>query len=171
MVPQGENIHIDKTTAYGIHNPMFVCDSTTPLSICTFKCFWLSNARKRMLQNIGQQCIDAFHDTFVANFFPIGKVFFGLGKNLYFHKSSSLTTRPLPFLISSSPWRRISTISGEDIIYSVSSIACFWAEILFRAFRAFFISPSSSAIMLSSRKSSAFTSIAVIAFVFINSLA
>ena len=65
--------------------------------------------------------------------FPIIQVFFGLGKQYYFHISSSVTTFPLPFLISSSPLRKISTISGDDIIYSVSSMVLCLAVILLRA--------------------------------------
>ena len=73
------------------------------------------------------------------------------GTGTWHYISSSVTTRPRPFLMSSSPWRRISTIFGEDIIYSVSSIVCFWAVIFLRALMAFFIMPSSSEMMLSSR--------------------
>jgi len=82
-----------------------------------------------------------------------------------FHKSSSLMTRPRPSSISFWPWRIISTIAGEDMIYSVSSIACFCAVSFLRYLTAFFISPSSSAMILSSWNNSAFSCNAVITYI------
>ena len=85
-----------------------------------------------------------------------------LRRKSYLHRSSIFTTLPRPFLMSSSPWRRISAMVGEDMRYSVSSIACFLAESFLRYFTAFCIRLSSSAMMLSSRNNSALSCSAVI---------
>ena len=72
------------------------------------------------------------------------QVFCCLGKKRYFLISSNVTTLKLPFFMSSSPLRKISTIAGEDIIYSVSSIARFFADSFLRAFKTDNVRPVSS---------------------------
>ena len=162
MVSQRENIYVNSTFADRIDKSMFVVNSTAPFTIGSLQKFRLANTRKWMLQNVSKQGSNALQNTCVACLLPVLQVLCCLGKKCYFHTSSNDTTLKLPFLMSSSPWRRISTMAGDDIIYSVSSIACFLAVILLRAFKAFFISPSSSAMMLNSRSSSAFNCSAVI---------
>ena len=62
----------------------------------------------------------------------------------YFHKSSNSTTLPFPCWRSSCPCFMISTIAGEDMRYSVSSIGrlvltivFFWEAIRFSDLTAF----------------------------------
>ena len=164
MVTQRKNIYVNSTFADRINESVLVVNSTAPFTIGSLQKFRFANARKWMLLNIFKQGSDTFQNSCVRFAFPIIQVFFGLGKQNYFHISSSVTTLPLPSLISSSPLRRISTISGDDIIYSVSSMVLRLAVILLRAFKAFFISPSSSAMMLNSRNNSAFNSNAVMIY-------
>ena len=162
MIAQREYINVHFSVTNGINQAVFVVNTATPLAVCSFQSFRFTQPRKRMLKNIFKQCSDTFKYARISLLFPITQVVFGLWKQYYFHISSNVTTRPRPFLISSSPWRRTSTISGEDMIYSVSSIVCFWAVILLRALMAFFIMPSSSEMMLNSRNNSAFNCSAVI---------
>ena len=162
MVTQRDYINIDPSTADRINQAVFICDAATPLAICPFQCFRFTDAREWMQLNVFKQVPNTLQNTLVTDTFPILKVDIGLWKKDYFHISSNVTTRPRPFLMSSSPWRRISTIAGDDMIYSVSSIACFLAESFLRYFKAFCIRLSSSAMILSSRKSSAFICSAVI---------
>lgn len=158
MVSQRKNINVHSPVAYGVNQTMLVCNTTTPQTmLLSLQWFWLTDASKWVLKNISQQRRNTLHNAFISCLLPIFQVFFGSGKELYFHKSSSLITRPRLFLMSSCPCLIISAMAGEDIRYSVSSIACFLAVSLFRDFRAFFIRPSSSAMMLNSRNSSAFS--------------
>lgn len=156
MVTQRNNINIHLSTTNGINQTILIIYTTTPLAAGSFQCFWFAKTREWMQQNIFKQRSDAFKYACISLFFPLIQVVFSLWKQYYFHISSSFTTRPRPFLMSSSPWRRISTIFGDDMIYSVSSIARFWAVIFLRAFMAFFIMPSSSEMILNSRNNSAF---------------
>ena len=156
MIAQREYINVHFSATNGINQAMFVVNTATPFAVCPFQRFRFTQARKGMLKNVFKQCSDTFKYACFSLLFPIAQVVFSLWQQYYFHISSNVTIRPRPFLISSSPWRRTSTISGEDMIYSVSSIVCFWAVILLRALIAFFIMLSSAEIMLSSRKSSAF---------------
>ena len=167
MVTQRNNINIHHSAANGINQAMLIIYTTTPLAVGPLQRFWFTKARERMLQNVFKQSSNAFKYACVPFLFPIIQVIFRLWKQYYFHISSSVTTRPRPFFISSSPWRRISTIFGEDMIYSVSSIVFFWAVIFLRAFMAFFNMPSSSEMMLSSRNSSAFNCSVVITSFFL----
>lgn len=156
MVAQRYNINVDSFATDGINQTMLVSYTTRPFSAFSPQRFRLTNPIKRMFHNICQQRRDAFHNTHIPCLFPIFQIFICLWKNYYFHKSSNFTIRPLPFLMSSSPCLRISTIAGDDIMYSVSSIITFFAARRFRDFTAFFIKPSSSDITLSAPKSSEF---------------
>ena len=157
MESQGYNVNKNHPIANGIDQAMLIRYTPTPKSLLlSFQRFGLANSCKRMANDILKQGRDTFHNTFVACLLPVLKVFVRPGKEYYFHNSSILTTRPRPFLMSSCPCRITSAMAGEDIRYSVSSIVFFWAAILFNAFNAFFIRPSSSAMILSSRNSSAF---------------
>ena len=163
MITQRKNIDINHPITNGIHQTVFVCDAAAPQTMLfSFQWFGFADTSKRMFKNICQQGRDTLHYAFIPCPLPILQIFFGSGKKLYFHISSNLITRPRPFLMSSCPCRIISAIAGEDIRYSVSSIACFFAVNFFRYFTAFCIRLSSSAIMLNSRNNSAFNCNAVI---------
>jgi len=158
MITKRKDINIDHSITDGIYQPMFVSNATAPDPLqITFQRLWFTNTRKWVLKNVFKQLRYAFHNSLIACRLPICQILFGFRHQLYFHKSSSLMTRPRPSSISFWPWRKISTIAGEDMIYSVSSIACFCAVNFLRYLTAFFISPSSSAMMLSSRNNSAFS--------------
>ena len=163
MESQRKHIDINHAVANGINQAVLIGDAAAPKTM-QLSLQWLgfSYACKGMLKDVSKQLCDALHNALIAYCFLIRQVLLCPGHKLYFHKSSSFITWPRPFLMSSSPWRRISTIAGEDMIYSVSSIACFLAESFLRYFTAFFIRLSSSAMILSSRKSSAFICSAVI---------
>ena len=162
MVTQRDYINIYSSTVDRVHQAVFISDAPTPFAICPFQSLGFTDTRKRMHLNVFKQIPDTFQNACIACSLPIFKVGIGLRKKYYFHISSNVTTRPRPFLMSSSPCCKISTIAGEDMIYSVSSIVCFLADNFLRYLTAFFISPSSSAMILSSRNNSAFNSIAVI---------
>ncbi len=163
MIAQRKNIYVNHTITDGVHQSVLISNATAPNTLqVTFQRFWFANPCKWVLKNIFKQLRDTFHYTFVACSLPVLQVFFSPGHELYFHKSSSLMTRPRPSSISFWPWRIISTIAGEDMIYSVSSIACFWAVNFLRYFTVFFIRPSSWAMMLNSWNSSAFNSDVII---------
>lgn len=163
METQRKHKDVNHAIAYGINQAMFIGDAAAPKAMqLSLQRLWFPNSRKGMLKDVSKQLCDAPHDALITYTFPICQVFFGLGHQLYFHRSSIFTTLPRPFLISSWPWRRISTMVGEDMRYSVSSIACFLAESFLRYFTAFCIKPSSSAMMLSSRNNSALSCSAVI---------
>lgn len=163
MEAQRKNIDIYHSVTDRIYQPMLVSNTAAPQAMLfTLQRFGLTNSREGMFEYVSKQLRYSLHDTYVTSCFPICQIFFGSGHKLYFHISSSFITRPRPFLISSCPCRIISAIAGEDMRYSVSSIAFFWAVSFLRYLTAFFIRPSSSAIILSSRNNSAFSSIAVI---------
>ena len=160
------DIDINPSTTNGVNQVMLIINAAAPFTLFTSKRFRFAYTLKRMLQNVSKQGSNAFQNTCVTSLFPVLQVFCCLGKKRYFHISSNVTTLKLPFFMSSSPLRKISTIAGEDIIYSVSSIARFFADSFLRAFKAFFIKPSSSAMILSSRNNSAFSCNAVISSLF-----
>ena len=163
MVTKGKYIDIDHTAADGIHQTMLVCNSAAPQSmLLSFEWLWFTFTCERMFKNVSKQRRNTLHYPSIVGLLPILQILVSLGKKDYFHKSSNLTIRPFPFFISSCPWRMTSAIAGEDIRYSVSSIVCFLADSFLMALRAFFINPSSSAMMLSSRNNSAFNCNAVI---------
>ena len=163
MKTHRKDIYIYHAITDGIHQTVFIGNTTAPDTMqVAFQWLRFSNASERMLKNVFQQFCNALHDAFIASCLPIGQVFFSFRHEFYFHISSSLMTRPRPSSMSFSPWRMILTISGEDMIYSVSSIACFFADNFLRYLTAFFIKFSSSAMMLSSRNNSAFNCNAVI---------
>ncbi len=167
MEPHRKNIYVHHTITNGVHQSVLISNAAAPYTLhVTFQRLWFANPCKWVLKNIFKQLRYTFHYTFVACCFPVRQVFFSLGHELYFHISSSLMTRPRPSSISFWPWRIISTIAGEDMIYSVSSIAFFWAVSFLRYLTAFFMRPSSSAMMLNSRNSSAFNSNAVISYTY-----
>ena len=156
MITQGKHIDINHAIADGIHQTVLICDASAPKTLLiAFQGFGLPYSSEGMVKDICKQRRYPFHDTLVACFLPVFQIFLCFGKKLYFHISSSLMTRPRPFFMSSWPCRIISAIAGEDIKYSVSSIACFLAVNFLRYFTAFCIKLSSSAMMLNSRKSSA----------------
>ena len=109
----------------GINQAMLVCDTTAPLAMLSFQRFRFTYAREGVLLNILQQIGNSFQNTFVASSFPVISVLFGLLEKHYFQMSSMDIGLKLPSAISLSPWRRISTIAGEDMIYFVSSITLF----------------------------------------------
>ena len=155
MVSQRKNIYIDSATANGINQPMLIGNMAAPKATqITLQRFRLSDSSERVCLYVSKQGSYSFQNASLAVLLPIQEIFVGLGEKNYFHISSSVTTLPFPFLISSCPCRMISAIAGEDIRYSVSSIACFWATIFFRALTAFLISPSSSDITCKAPKSS-----------------
>ena len=162
MIACRDDIYINFPAAYRVNQSVLVCDATTLFAFFTLQWFWLANTLKRMFQDICKQGSDAFQNAHFTFALPILQVFCSLGKKSYFHISSNDITLKLPFLMSSSPCRRISTILGDDMIYSVSSIAYFFVVSFLRYFTAFCIKLSSSAMMLNSRKSSAFNCSAVI---------
>lgn len=163
METQRKHKDVNHAIANGIYQAMFIGDAAAPKTMQhSLQRLRLTNSSKGMLKDVGKQLCDALHDALVAYSFPICQVLLGLGHQFYFHRSSSFTTLPRPFLMSSSPWRRISTMVGEDMIYSVSSTACFLAASFLRYFNAFCIKLSSSTMMLNSRKSSALSCNAVI---------
>lgn len=131
-------------------------NSSTPLSTLTFQRLWLANTRKRMQLYIFKQGCDRFKNTWVTRVLPIISVSLCMFKQNYFHRSSMAIGSKLPLAIISSLSRRIFTISSGDMIYFVSSIACFLADNYLIYLTAFFIRPSSSAMMLSPRNNSAF---------------
>lgn len=168
METHRKHIYINHPITDRIHETVFVSNSAAPYTMqVAFQRLWLANASKRVLKNIVKQFCYALHNALIACCFPICQVFVGPGHELYFHISSNLTTRPRPSSMSFCPWRIILTISGEDIMYSVSSIACFWAVNFLRYLTAFFMRFSSSAITLNSRNNSAFSCNVVILSFFI----
>ena len=154
MEASRNNIDINLSTTYGVNQTMFIGNSPTPFAILAPQWFWLANARKWMFQNVFKQGSDTLQDTFVTRLFPVFQVFFSSWHELYFHKSSSLMTRPRPSLISSCPCLMTSTIAGDDMRYSVSSFARFFEASRFRDLTAFFIKSSSSEMIWSAPKSS-----------------
>ncbi len=162
MESHRKNKNVDTAVTDGIHQTVFICDAATPLTTLPLQRLWLANARKWMTLNVFQQIGNAFQNTLVTSSFPIIPVLLSLFEQNYFHRSSMAIDVKFPSAISFSPWRKISTMAGEDMIYSVSSIACFFAVNFFRYFTAFCIRLSSSAIMLNSRNNSAFNCNAVI---------
>jgi len=162
MIAHRENEYINTAVADRVHQAVFVSNSAAPFAVLALQRLRFANSRKRMLLYVFKQSRNAFENTLITLAFPIVSILPGSFEKNYFHKSSIAMGLKLPSAISFSPWRRISTISGEDMIYSVSSIFCFWAVIFLRAFMAFFIMPSSSEMMLSSRNSSAFNCSVVI---------
>lgn len=163
MKTQREYIDINHSAADRIHQTVLIGNAAAPKAMLfTLQRLWLADSCKRMFKNVCKQSRNSLHDSLVASTLPISQILVRFGKKLYFHKSSSLTVRPRPSSISFCPWRMTSAIAGEDIKYSVSSIACFLAVNFLRYFTAFFIRFSSSAMMLNSRNNSAFSSNAVI---------
>ena len=155
MVTHREYIYIDSTAADRIDQTMFVRNSTTPFPlVVALKWFRFSYTSKGMLLNVLKQLSNAFHDFCITQLLPIVTVFLGFCEQYYFHKSSIDITEKLPFLMSSSPCLIISSNSSFGRIFSFI-ILC--EVIRFKALSAFFIKPSSSAMMLSSRNSSAFS--------------
>ena len=157
MKSHRKDIDINHTTCNRIDQTVFFCDAARPHPMeVAFQWLWFSNARKGMLLNISKQRRYPFHHFFIAALEPIIPIFQSLWRIDYFHKSSSFTDSPLPFLMSSCACISLSSIRGDDIRYSVSFIVCFWLAIRFKAFTAFFIRPSSSEIICRAPNNSEF---------------
>ncbi len=95
---------------------MLVSNAATPFAILALQRFRLADAGKRMLFDIFQQRCNALEDTLITRAFLIIPILFCLFKQNYFHISSMAIGSKLPSAISLSPWRRISTMAGEDMM-------------------------------------------------------
>lgn len=166
MEAHREDEYINPTFTDGINQSMFVGDASAPFAIRAFQRFWLANTGEWMRLNVFQQFSDAFNDLLITRFNPVFLVSPSLLQKNYFHKSSRAIGVKFPSSISLSPSCKISTMAGEDMMYSVSSIVRFLATILLSAFTAFFIRLSSSDMTCKAAKSSEFNCKAVIMYFF-----
>ena len=122
MIAERKYKNINTATADGINHTMFVSYSAAPFAVFALQWLRLSDTRKRMFLDILQQFCNALHNALIACLNPVISVLSGMFQKNYFHRSSMAIVSKLPSAISFSPSRRISTIFGDDIIYSVSSI-------------------------------------------------
>ena len=169
MTFQREHIDVYSATADGVNHAVLISDAATPLALeIAFQWLWLTKTSKRVLLNVGKQSPDTLENTYILGAFPVLQMFRRLRKYGYFHISSKVITLKLPFFMSSSPWR---TISSNSAIDKVSSDFVFCAAIRFSERTAFFIKPSSDDMVWSAPKSSELscicsTVILLIAYIF-----
>lgn len=157
MTLQREDIDINSTIANGINHAVLISDAPAPLTLkVALQGFRLAKTGERMLLNVLKQFRYALHDFHVSCLLPVIVIFSGFLEQNYFHRSSMAIGWKLPFLISSSPWRTMSSSSARDIL--LSSLY-FFAAIRLSERTAFFISPSSLAMVCRAPKSSALSCI------------
>jgi len=139
MTFQRKDININTAAADGINHAVLVRNTAAPLALkVSFQRLWLAKTCERMLLNIGKQIPDALEDTRVSGRFPVFQVFRCFRKKSYFHISSKVIILKLPFLMSSSPWR---TISSSSAIGRACSLLVFWVAMRFSERTAFFHQP------------------------------